>query len=478
MSAAPDAGPRLPSFSLDGAFYWRFEAEIEVALVATALPALFPLEGVTLPGHWTLSVRSNADGFEFSFNHGHLAKGAIGRRARFSHNLYWIDESGAEQSLRSSDLAGPTTFAPNVNEGTRQTYSGYSTCPTHKDLEALGRRTNGKFSPSSRNKYRLVFELQQHSIAPSPSSLELAQRTSSSSTSAVPHNVRLFFPNVKNHGPAELRASEELLSTASPYFRNLFRSGLAENVLVGSKRRRLGSETPPYGGGGYGGYGGRRTPPQLWGRSPPSSPAEDLRDFDNDSDDGTDHLTFRNCHVEMHDPRSSTEFSYKQVKMTQAAYSTVRAVLVWMQTSFMRFAPLSSSCLPQNSDAKKTRSDHVLDAWRRDPKLPLLCSPKSVFRLAHLLDLDDLEATCVAHFTSQLSVETAPSELFSELSRLFKPWRKATLDWVVEHWDDVKKSQKWKDMMERIADDDVDGAGAVMVELIGALDEKRGPGHP
>ncbi|GAA6005675.1 uncharacterized protein JCM10292_006734 [Rhodotorula paludigena] len=180
----------------------------------------------------------------------------------------------------------------------------------------------------------------------------------------------------------------------------------------------------------------------------------------------------------MHDPRSSTGFSYKQVKMTQAAYSTVRAVLVWMQTAFIRFAPLSSSCLPLNSNAKKTRSDHVLDALRKDPKLPLLCSPKSVFRLAHLLDLDDLETTCVAHFTSQLSVETAPSELFSELSRLFKPWRKATLDWVVEHWDDVKKSQKWKDMMERIADDDVDGAGAVMVELMGALDEKRGTGLP
>ncbi|GAA6005678.1 uncharacterized protein JCM10292_006735 [Rhodotorula paludigena] len=198
MTAAPDAGPKLPSFSLDGAFYWRFEAEIEVALVATALPALFPLEGVTLPGHWTLSVRSSKDGFEFSFNHGHLAKGAIGRRTRFSHNLYWIDESGAEQSIMHSRLAGPTTFAPNVNEGGRQTYGGYSTCPTHKDLEAFSRRTNGKFSPSSRNKYRLVFELQQHSVAPNPSSLELAQRTSSSSTSAVPHNVRLFFPSVKN----------------------------------------------------------------------------------------------------------------------------------------------------------------------------------------------------------------------------------------------------------------------------------------
>lgn len=150
MATAPDAGPKLLSFSLDGAFYWRFEAEIEVALVATALPALFPLEDVALPGHWSLSVRSSKDGFDFSFNHGHLAKGAIGRRTRFSINLYWIDASGAEQSIMSSRLAGPTTFAPTLTkEEGRRTAATAPARRTKTSRRSVGAQMAGSLHPAA-----------------------------------------------------------------------------------------------------------------------------------------------------------------------------------------------------------------------------------------------------------------------------------------------------------------------------------------
>ncbi|BGP49000.1 hypothetical protein JCM10450v2_004879 [Rhodotorula kratochvilovae] len=321
---------------------------------------------------------------------------------------------------------------------------------TPQDLERIVRDTNSAFNPSAQCKYRFVFRIWQDSLVPTMQATELAKRIEDSGTKALPNDVRIFFPSTAGR-PAELWTSEALLMKTSPYFRSLFRSGLAETIPVSSKRARRPDE-------------GSSAPRRTRSRSPAD------KDFVN-SDDETDELTFRLKRPELHDPREGAEFPYKQVTVTRAAYSTYRAVLLWMQTFYIRFAPPSSSFPPAN--IKNTRADALRDAHNEDPALPLLVSPKSVFRLAHYLELEPLETLSLQHFrTHGISLENAPVELFSELAAGHPHWRAMVLGWVIEHWDEVKTTAGSKGMMRRVAMDEVDGAGAVMVELMAKLDER------
>ncbi|BGP40861.1 hypothetical protein JCM10449v2_004826 [Rhodotorula kratochvilovae] len=418
--AAPAADlvvPKLSSSSHEGGYSYKVTVDLELKIDSPVIDTRFPLDGVPLAGVWAIEIRREKEDNRF------MAGATFERR--------------------------PTPYVDHV---TQIPYTGFRMTVTPQHLDHVVSNTNGAFNPSTQRKYRFIFEIRQDGLVPSLQATELAKRMGDSGTKALPNDVRIFFPSAAGR-PAELWTSEALLMKTSPYFRSLFRSGLAETIPVSSKRARRpdkGSSAP------------RRT------RS--RSPAD--KDFV-DSDDETGELTFRLKRPELHDPREGAEFPYKQVTVTQAAYSTYRAVLLWMQTFYIRFSPPSSSFLPAN--IKNTRANALRDAHDEDPSLPLPVSPKSVFRLAHYLELEPLETLALQHFrTHGLSLENAPVELFSELAAGHPHWRAMVLGWVVEHWDDVKTTAGWKGMMRRVAMDEVDGAGAVMVELMTSLDEMKG----
>ena len=253
--------------------------------------------------------------------------------------------------------------------------------------------------------------------------------------------MRLFFPAAGGRSDAVLWTSESLLTLSSPYFRTLFSSGLAETVSAGSKRARRPAAST-------------RT---VKDRSSAKS-------FE-DSDDETDKLVLGPSD----DALDDVDFSYKQVVVTQAAYSTYRAVLLWMQTGFITFAPLSSS-FDRAPEPLKSRTDAIKAMHKEDPRLPYPVSPKSVYRLAHVLELQELEALAMRHFRMEaLSLETAPAELFSDLSRDHVAWRAIVLDWVVERWSEVEESKGWKTMMQSVEDGGAGDVSTIMVDLLRRL---------
>lgn len=204
-----------------------------------------------------------------------------------------------------------------------------------------------------------------------------------------------------------------------------------------------------------------------------SSPDKDCED----SDEETDRIYFEEPLARLHEHDCDCPLEYKQVTITKSAYTTYRAVLTYLRTGFIPFAPLSSACKPLSSTSTRTRKQRLLEVWYWQDR-PLPVSPKSVFRLAHLLELEELQELCLANLRRQLTVEIAPVELVDDASVCFDEWRKVIIDYIFENWDNVEGSEAWKKMQGRIRRDEVPGAAPVMLELMARFATRKDKGAP
>ncbi|GAA5936857.1 hypothetical protein JCM3775_002726 [Rhodotorula graminis] len=135
---------------------------------------------------------------------------------------------------------------------------------------------------------------------------------------------------------------------------------------------------------------------------------------------------------------------FKRIPINDVPYSTYLAVLIWAQTSHITFAPLLSTFRRPGVDdaaASGARQDAVRAlAETKSPLLPVPVSPKSVYRLADYLSLAPLKKLALNNLVSQLKPEIAAYELYSDVACGYDDVRDAVLEYVVEHWSEVKVS--------------------------------------
>ncbi|GAA5912676.1 hypothetical protein JCM8208_007726 [Rhodotorula glutinis] len=456
-AAAPAAVPfvaKVASSSFDGAYRFRLVANLELDILAPSLDVKCAFDQVPLTGKWSLAVVREDDKVVVRVRHTNKRPQVVDG-VETSITLEW-DDGIRRHRLATVGEAGPVRagtgrVAPRDGD---TVYAGSAVTLPVTSLDELARESGGAYDPAVQRKYRVSVELYNSGPRSSPQAVDLARRIAGSCTELSPHDVRLFFPATRNREAAELWTTEHLLTTSSAYFRDLFDSGLAESVPVGSKRARTGEAA-----GGGSPPGRSLAPPAL------DKPFED-------SDDEVDRVAFQLTFSAIDEDAEPAPVSYKQVTITQAASSTYRAVLVWLQTGFIRFADLSSAFDPHASPSS-SRAAAVMSAHDVDPLLPFPVSPKSVYRLAHILELDLLKAVALRHFRDEcLSVKTAPIELFSELAVGYATWRDMVLEWIVERWTEVEAGTAWRDTMRRVKEDEVDGAAAILVELTTRLGQK------
>jgi len=166
-----------------------------------------------------------------------------------------------------------------------------------------------------------------------------------------------------------------------------------------------------------------------------------------------------------------------RVVVKDVAYATYRAVLYYLYTDRIRFAPLSSSFLSscssgticatpndsQGSLASATRSgpaevlsgatsrrEWIQDWIRGNPGQPLPCSAKAVYRLADKLGLSELKARAFEHITKSLTVENVPYEVFSTFSATFEVVRKVEVKYFLDHWTEIRSSDAMRNVWHQI----------------------------
>ncbi|GAA5860295.1 hypothetical protein JCM8547_003455 [Rhodosporidiobolus lusitaniae] len=168
------------------------------------------------------------------------------------------------------------------------------------------------------------------------------------------------------------------------------------------------------------------------------------KDFD-DSDDEADELFFLKRDFKQDEQRETAR--YRQITVIQTAFTTYYALLIYLQSGFCHFSPLRSSASTQSA---ATRADFLSSAYDKDPSLSLPVSPKSLYRLAHLLDLDDLKVLSLAAAKRSLSPLNTAVNLFSNMSLVYDDLRKVVLDYAKENWEEVKASQGWNEKSREI----------------------------
>ena len=105
----------------------------------------------------------------------------------------------------------------------------------------------------------------------------------------------------------------------------------------------------------------------------------------------------------------------KEIVIKSAAYTIYQATLTFIHTGFVHFAPLLTPSLPARK-AVPVRSAALANAVEASPSLPLPASPKSVYKLAPLLEIYNLAEIALADYKSRLTVENVLFELVTDIS--------------------------------------------------------------
>ncbi|GAA6000913.1 hypothetical protein JCM10207_004716 [Rhodosporidiobolus poonsookiae] len=245
-----------------------------------------------------------------------------------------------------------------------------------------------------------------------------------------PADVAFDFPRTGQ----QLWGNEALLSAASPYFKQLFSSSFSEGTGTAAVPQAVPHEFT----------------------------------FE-ESDDETDQIGIR---WKMKKEGLKDGAPFKTVAVQDSAATAYRAVLVWLACRHIAFAPLlSTSRLDGFSRASAIpwRRAAVSKSAAGDPLLPAPASPKSVYRLAHLLELPDLCKLALENLASQLTPNNAAYELYSDVATCYPEVRDVVLAFVVEKWDEVKKAKATAVMRDKARAGELD---APAIETAMLLAEK------
>lgn len=104
--------------------------------------------------------------------------------------------------------------------------------------------------------------------------------------------------------------------------------------------------------------------------------------------------------------------------------------------------------------------------------MPPPVSPKSVYRLAHLLQREELQRLALDAISTNLTIEGAARELFSPVSIAYAEVKKVLLNCVVKNWDEVQASTSWKQTREKAMAGEIEGAAQITFDLLSALHGK------
>ncbi|KAF9527601.1 hypothetical protein CPB83DRAFT_393844 [Crepidotus variabilis] len=183
-----------------------------------------------------------------------------------------------------------------------------------------------------------------------------------------------------------------------------------------------------------------------------------------------------------------------KIEVKDVAYTTYRAVLYYIYTDNIVFAPLSSSFRSPSDDkssildstpstpseccevpgsriyhsegSSSTRAEWIREWMKTNPGRPAPCSAKSVYRLADRLDLSELKDRAAQHIIKSLTVQNIALEIFSPFAATYEAIRKVSefistaefcrelfqteVEFFLTHWNEIRASDAMRDVWVQI----------------------------
>ncbi|GAA5848218.1 hypothetical protein JCM9279_000982 [Rhodotorula babjevae] len=414
-----------------------FSFDFVVDLSDSGLLLDVPLPTVPLAGRWSFRVMRDTESCTMTLDTGFLEAGRLSSSATVDFRVDRLRPNGTFEAFAAERWPSMPVPHESVEEAVYQGYTGFAVVIGDKPLVKLEEASEAVRPPRSFGQFRAHFSLKTHKSASGPTPLVLARRNPDLTPTPFPHDVRIFFPKVGQHG-AELWTTSALLSSSSQYLKRILEADASDSVATGTKRQRQSTQR----------------------RQADGAPDKDFADSDDETDEALE--------LSLFDPVGEPDISYRQITVKCAAHTTYRAVLRYFETGYIRFAPLSSSCRPAIANAALTRAECVVSMRQAEPALPVPASSKSTYSLAQLLECKPLQQTCLVALLEQLRPYNAAAELFGDMALTWPDWRKLVVAYVVKHWDDVVETPTWKEAQTRISRDEIPGVAPIVLELMDA----------
>ncbi|TKA52513.1 hypothetical protein B0A53_04889 [Rhodotorula sp. CCFEE 5036] len=374
---------------------------------------------VPLRGDWCFTIDNEDGDLSMCAVHGTLPYAALGERVTVTCTFAYFANGALRHIVTES--AGARTPQPKLDEGDGLVYTAYRLSRSKDQLAKLA--ADGKLPQavqSSTQRYRFSITLKQDS-----------QRDPLANSSHSPiMDARLLF---KRAGDLvlELWTMADFLGKASGYYKALFASGAAETVSLRRSKRQRGpnvtSEEKP-----------------LAGAADPD-PSVDWEDSDDETDAFLVERDWMSCTTTKQD---TAELDYQQIE----------------------FAPIRSSHALSSDELVTKRKASLATSLGEHPTLPPPVSPKSVYRLAHLLEREELQKMALDSFASGLTISGAAAELFSPVSLAYEKPRKVVVDFVVKNWNEVKATEAWQAARAKVTSRPTEGAAQVMFDVFAAIE--------
>lgn len=210
-----------------------------------------------------------------------------------------------------------------------------------------------------------------------------------------------FIFNSSIHGTRTIWADSTFLSNSSDYFKTMFESGFMESSGI----------NPP------------ALPNDFF-----TSPSTEIQELEDGSIIEGTNTVDSDDEMENSLPIRASDIKppkIHKVVIKNTSYQTYRAVLCYLTSDEISFAPLLSNppAVNEFEDAEE-----VLKASRAAARLGIVASPKSVYKLAHLLGLQTLCELALADYRNQLTSRNVIVELFSDFSCSFAEARKVGIE--------------------------------------------------
>ncbi|KAJ9106283.1 hypothetical protein QFC21_001428 [Naganishia friedmannii] len=208
--------------------------------------------------------------------------------------------------------------------------------------------------------------------------------------------------------------------------------------------------------------------------------------------------------------RESTGNGPRKTKIVirDAAYKTWQALIYYLYTDEITFAPLASTFIPVESESvdhpgsatfpavpqsRSTRAPNTttplidngiagrkewIMTWLSERQAnenwpenaPKPCSAKAIFRLADKMDLPSLRQRAFQHIISQMTVQNIPYEVFSQFSATYEDVRQIQVNFFLEHWTEIKCSPAMRTIWHNIRFGKHQGFEAVWPYIVSHLE--------
>ncbi|KAH8924875.1 hypothetical protein BT69DRAFT_36941 [Atractiella rhizophila] len=147
----------------------------------------------------------------------------------------------------------------------------------------------------------------------------------------------------------------------------------------------------------------------------------------------------------------------RKIVIKDANYSTYKALLFWLLSGLIEFAPLRSrerakifKSTSEDPGANFASVRNIFkNAIEKDEHglewttCPLPCSPKSIYRVATAYGIQDLKTIALDHLLNSLTPQNVTFEIFSPFSARFEAVKEMEIDYLIANWGRVSRSRAW-----------------------------------